>query len=193
MTARQLVGGVAVAAVLALAACGDDGGSEGGGPSRSTTTEATAEFDAEGGKVKVSDGEGGSFEVDDDGMTVTDGEGGGETQVLTGEDAAVPEGWPEGLRPPAGAKLLSATTSTTPGDELLALAAELEAPVADALAAFERQVVAAGYEINPSGTSGGAAGVATLIASDDDELVVASFSSGPGGTTIASISITPSG
>lgn len=191
MTARQVVGGVAVAVVLVLGACGDDDGSEGGGPARSTTTEATAEFDADGGKVKVSDGEGGSFEVDGDGMTVTDGEG--ETQVVTGAAAAVPDDWPEGLRPPAGAKLLSVTTSTDPGDELLALAAELEAPVADALAAFERQVVAAGYEIEPTGTAGGAEGVATLIASDDDDLVVASFSSGPSGTTIASISITPSG
>lgn len=193
MRARQVIAATGIAVLILVGSgCGDDTG-----PAADTTQEpvdqedggADADFDVDSGKVKVPDGEGGTFEVGEDGnVEVTDDDG--STQVASGDDATLPEGWPAALALPAGSEILYATTSTEAGRELLSVSAQLSGSMADAAEAFRSQLTAAGYELAPE-AAGPGTGSANVVASDDATNVVASFSTDAASATMATISVTP--
>lgn len=194
MDTKRIVGGLSVAALLLLGSgCGklaEKAVEKGTEKAIEDQTGGDADFDLDSGKVKVSDGEGGSFEVDGDGNVKVEGRD-GETSIDTGDGAKVPADWPEALLPPEGAKILSATSSTAAGSELLSVTAELDATVDEAYEGFKQQLIDAGFDItNDSNGDANGAAYANLIASDGTNDVVASFGDNSG-TTAANISITP--
>ena len=71
-------------------------------------TGGNADVDISDGGVKISDGQGGTYEVDANG-NVSGSSGDGSYQM--GEGAELPEGWPSSLAPPSGADIISAITS----------------------------------------------------------------------------------
>ena len=149
-------------------------------------TGGNADVDISDGGVKVSDGEGGSYEVDADG-NVSGSSGDGSYEM--GEGTKLPDGWPKDLEPPSGAKLVSAITT---GDTM-SVVANVDGPIRDVYEAVKGQLTDAGYDLsNDSYTSAGGGDFAALSGKGDDyEAVVTLTTDTSGGSgTVVTMSLT---
>ncbi len=182
-TRRTAAGLIAAALLLGTSACGAaaDKVSEKAGEKLAEKaiedqTGGNADVDISDGGVKISDGEGGTYEVDADG-NVSGSSGDGSYQV--GEGTELPDGWPSELDPPSGAEIVSAITSTGS----MTVVAQIDAPIRDTYDALKGQLADAGYELsNDSFTSADSGDFAGLSATGADYEVAVSITAGDGGS-----------
>lgn len=131
-----------------------------------------ADVDLSNGKVKVSDGKGGSSEVDVSG------------------DADLPDDFPADLEVPGTTKVLLSSSSSADGRNLQQVTVYFDGSVADVYEAYKQQLTDAGYEIE-SDTSGdqGGSSFGSATASNDRSTVSAIFSEDPSAQGTASITV----
>jgi hypothetical protein len=189
---RRAAVAAAVAAVVTTSACGAVAEKAGEKAGERLAEEAienqsggSADVDISDGGVKITDGEGGTYEVDADG-NISGSSGDGDYQIGAGAD--LPEGWPEALAPPSGAEIISAITS---GDSM-SVVAKIDAPIRDVYDALKGQLEGAGYEISSDTYTSADSGDYALIAASGQDLEVsvsiASDSPGQGGA-VATMSL----
>jgi hypothetical protein len=183
MGIKRTAAALAVAAVvIGTSACGavaDKAGETAGEKLAEKAIEegsgGNADVDISDGGVKISDGEGGTYEVDADG-NVSGSSGDGEYQI--GEAAELPEGWPADLAPPSGADIVSAITTA----DSMSVVANIDAPIRDVYEAVKGQLADAGYEVtNDSYTSSDTGDFATLSGTGDEFEVVVTITDGSSG------------
>ena len=122
-----------------------------------------ADIDISGGNVRVTTPEGYSYELDEDGNMVILGPDGekitsdadgnmtsvgpdGESTQSAGENATLPEGWPDFLALPEGAKLSMSRVMTQEGTTSAQISAEVDADVVPIYESFRKAMVSAGFE-----------------------------------------------
>lgn len=149
-------------------------------------TGGNADVDVSDGGVKISDGEGGTYEVDSEG-NVSGSSGDGSYQM--GEGTELPDGWPEELAPPSGAKIVSAITS---GDTM-SVTANIDSPIRDVYEAVKGQLTDAGYKLSNDTYSLSDGGDFASVAGTSDafEVVVTIATDSAGGSgSVANMSLT---
>lgn len=214
MTTKQAAAG-AVGLVLALVAtgCGDATESiaeraveeaierEGGGNvdldvdggSFSFTSpdgEVSARMDEDGNMVMTGpDGE--VYEADAEGNVTMSGED-GDVTYSTGDNAEVPDDWPEALALPRGAELLSSQTSTVDGERTAAISANVSTAVADLHETYKDALEDAGYEIGGDSLTESSSGdSASLTATKGaQEVTVTAYGAGDGEQVVLTIVVT---
>jgi hypothetical protein len=191
-TTRKTAVLAAIIVILGTSACGavaDKAGETAGEKLAEKAIEnqsgGNADVDISDGGVKITDGEGGTYEVDADG-NISGSSGDGDYQIGAGAD--LPDGWPEALNPPAGAEIISAITS---GDSM-SVVAKIDGSIRDVYDALKGQLGDAGYEISSdSFTAADSGDFATMSATGADFEVMVNIASGSAGEagTVATMSL----
>ena len=141
------------------------------------------DIDASGEQVGA-ECDGVSANVDADGNVAVTDEDGNSIDASADGSAALPEGWPAELAPPADARITSATVS---GDDL-GLTAALDGDVAEVFSAIKGQLEQAGYTIESDTVADAAEGtVASATASGPDLDATVSVTSNVGDTSLGSV------
>lgn len=174
MSSRGAIGAFGVAALLLVGVSCGNGSDDAETPAKTTegTVDDQADVDLSDGKVEVSDGKGGTYELN------------------TGGDTSLPANFPPDLEVPGTTKVLVASTTSTDGRALQQVTVQFEGTVAEVYAAYKQQLAGAGYEIQ-SDTSGDQGGTSfgSASASNEESTVQATFSADATGQGTASITV----
>jgi hypothetical protein len=135
-------------------------------------------FESEDGTV--------SYQVDDDGNVIMKGPDGevitadsdgnmtmtgedGETTFSSGEGAEVPDGWPDFLALPDGAKITSSATSNEGGQKVGSVTAEVtDGDVEEIYETYKEAIEAEGFEVSDSFTSSSSGDVGAVSGNKGD-------------------------
>lgn len=168
------IGLVALVAASSLGCSKDAEGPTGQGPGLEVERENSGDADVEisDGNIEVSDGEGGSVEIN------------------AGDDAALPDGFPSDLEVPGTTNIIQATTSDAGDSTVQSVTLQFEGSAADAYDAYKAQLEGAGYVIgsDSSGTTDGDE-FGNALATKDATTVSATFAADGDGNGTASISV----
>lgn len=172
MTKTPWLGRVALVALVAISfGCGKAAEK---GIERSIESEngGDADVDLSDGNIQVSDGEGGTVEIDASG------------------NASLPDGFPSDLEVAGTTNIIQASNSTTGDSQVQLVTLQFEGPVADAYEGYKVQLEAAGYEIesDSSGTNAGS-DVGNAVATKGSTTVNATFGGDGQGNGTATVSV----
>lgn len=177
MTSAPRIGRIGLVALFTVAVsfgCGDTGEepASDGVEQRNESDSSEADVDISNGNIEVSDGEGGTVEID------------------AGENAALPEGFPSDLEVPGTTNIVQASNSTTGGNQIQLVTLQFEGSVAEVYDAYKTQLEAAGYAIesDSSGTNDGS-DVGNAVATKGSTTVNATFGGDGAGNGTATISV----
>lgn len=130
----------------------------------------------------IEDAGGGDVDIDsEDGTVKYTDQNGNETEMnIDGDGASLPKGWPADLAPPDSVKLISSSSSTTGGEELMTVLGEAPATVDELLPAVKEQVTGAGFEITQDTSTEVTGGdYAGLTATKGDQTLAVSMAGDP--------------
>ena len=150
-------------------------------------------FESEDGTV--------SYEVDEDGNVVMKGPDGevitadsdgnmtmsgedGDSTFTSGENAELPEGWPEYMALPDGASITTAATTADGEQKIGTVTAEVDGDVKEIYETYKSAIEDEGFEISDSFTNSSSGDLGTISGEKGDVSVTVYVGEGDGGATI---------